>query len=139
MRLFASSTMSWKWRSSSVTVGSGMVRPVRKKGLLSRDAIEREHERAAVVRGLDLVLDLDVEALGGGALRARNDLEDANAGLPHGQRLGHVVAGEADGGRVVRCEDERVDLTAELRPHHPFAPGRQQDDPDRFGDVALAR
>src|SRR5687767_14394572 len=104
--------MSWNFRSSSVTVARGMRKPF-EKGLLARNAVEREHERAPVVGGLDLVVDLDVEALGGGALQPRRDLEQANPRLPHRERLGHVVARQTDRGCVVRREDERMDLAAE--------------------------
>src|SRR5215211_4856983 len=131
MRVFASSTMSWKCRSSSVTVGRAM-------GSLAWNAIEWEYERASIVCGFDFVVDVDEETLSVLRVGRGDHVDQPDARLPHEQSLFDVIGREAGGRRVVRREHEIVNLTTELRAHHALALRREQDHRDGLLDVSLA-
>src|SRR5690242_15705856 len=74
----ASSTRSWKRRSSRFGTGSAIV-----CSLLAGDHVEREDEVVAAVRCLQPVVDVDVEH--GLVLRRLEDIDrlDVDAVLPH--------------------------------------------------------
>src|SRR4030081_2961298 len=124
MRLLASSTMSWKRRSSSFGVSSGMcccypssagIRVADSfGGILPGDAIEREHQRPLVVGRLDFVADLDQQSPGVERIRRNQYFPDIDARLPHLQGVLDVVPGQAGGGRFVGGKDQIVNAAAEF-------------------------
>ena len=67
-----------------------------------------------------------------------HDVLHVDPRLPPAQRLGHVVAGQVGGGRVVGREDQGPQVAAEQRTHHPLTVLGAEDDPDRLLDLRLA-
>src|SRR5690349_10261870 len=128
----ASSTRSWKRRSSRFGTGSAIV-----SSSLAGDHVEREHEVVLAVGGLEPVVDVDVEdRLVVGRLE-HVDLLDVHAVLPHRHGPRDLGRDRRGGHRVRRGEHEVVDAAAELGPHRALARARRDDEPDRLGDLAL--
>src|SRR5689334_25094746 len=92
---------------------------------LAWDAIEGKDERAAIVRRLDFVRDVNQQPTVILWIGAGVDLFDTDTRLPHAQRLLDVIGGESGGGSVVGREDQVVNLAAKLRAHHTL-PFRRQ-------------
>src|SRR5690606_8638132 len=112
MSRFASSTRSWNVRSSRFGTGSGM------SDLLVRDHVERVHQIAAVVGGLDPVGDVDRDQRRVVRIRRRAHVLHLDARLPLRQRLPHALRHQAQQVRRHRLEQQIPDLAAELGPHH---------------------
>src|SRR6266550_1977198 len=132
-RRFASSTRSWKRRSSRFGAGSTMGSGLR------GDHIEGKDEVARVVGPADHVLDVDVDR--GGLLGVDRDVDalDVDPGLPPFQGALHLVGDAPGGAPGHRGEHEVVDRTAELRAHRPLAVRGPEDEADRLGDLAVPR
>src|SRR5262245_9271517 len=131
MRL-ASSTRSWKRRSSRFGTGSAI-------GLaFFGDNVEREHEVARVVVAAQLVADVDEQDALVDAVEVDQDVVQVDARLPALQRQPHLV-GQLTGRLAVgRGEDQVVDGAAELGPHGPLARSGAEDEPDALGYLPFA-
>src|SRR6516164_7320079 len=78
----ASSTSSWKRRSSRLGAG----RAISVIASLFRNAVEGEHQVAAVVGSLLGILDIDVNDVSRVRVRSRRDVHDVDAWFPAEQR-----------------------------------------------------
>src|SRR5262249_34484614 len=130
----ASSTRSWKRRSSRLGTGSAIV-----SSSLAWDHVEREDEVVAVVRPLHVVVDIDVEDRRVFAVEQDVHAVDVDPVLPHRQGPGDLARDGRRRRAVRRAEYEVVDATAELRSHRSLTRDGRDDDADRLGDLALAR
>src|SRR2546423_12171487 len=92
MRL-ASSTSSWKRRSSRFGAGRGI------SGFLG-DHIEGEHQVAGVVRPPARIADVDIEERPVDIVHGDLNADDIDARLPAQQRLAHLVGDLAGDGVV---------------------------------------
>src|SRR5216683_1102794 len=147
MRLLASSTMSWKRRSSSFGVSSGMCGCYPSSagmrvadsfgGILPGDAVEREHERPFVMGRLDDIANVDQQPAGVERIRRDQHFGDIDARLPHLQRVLNVVAGQAGGRRFVGSKDQIVNPAPEFWTHDALPDRCEQDHADRLFDVPL--
>src|SRR3712207_2494541 len=144
----ASSTRSWKERSSRSGTGSTVsalqpghgaaVRPGRRGAGVLGDDVEGEDEVARVVGAPDGVAQVDVDGPGVGAVEPDPHVDHLDAGFP-ARQCGADLVGDLPGGRGVgRPEDEVVDAAAELRAHRPLARHRAEDQPDGLLELPLA-
>src|SRR5687767_2081564 len=119
---FASSTSSWKRRSSRFGAGNGM-------SAFLGDHIEREHEVAGIVGSAARVGNIDIEQRVISVIDGDLDADDVDARLPPQQRLPHLI-GDLTGDVVVDTGEHKiVNHTAELGTHRPFTPSRTDDQP----------
>src|SRR5690625_4631433 len=134
MRRLASSTRSWKRRSSKLGAGSmsGAL-------LVVGNHIEREHQVAGVVGAADRVGNVDVQHAVFRVVDTHRDGAQLDARLPAIQAYPHRIGDVTGGGGVGGGEDIVVDSAAEFRSHRPLPGGGGQDEPDTFFDLALVR
>src|SRR2546423_10167427 len=156
IRRFASSTMSWKRRSSRFGAGKLMPDPrfaaVRHKArwhpvhgsladarsrrwLLVGDHIERVHQVAVVVGGPHVVVDLDADDRVVIRVGRRGHRVERDARLPPGQRLTDALLDQAERVRVDRREHLLPHRAAEVGAHDPLARRGGEDQPDRRVDL----
>src|SRR4051812_38649823 len=127
----ASSTMSWKRRSSRVGVGRGI-------SSLLGDHVKGEDKVASVVRRPDRIGQGDQHSRGVAGVRADGHALEVDARLPPPHRLADGLDHQAERVRLDGGEQVVPDPAAELGAHHPFSWGRAQDDPQRCDDLVGA-
>src|SRR3954468_15279766 len=106
-RRLASSTRSWKRRSSRL--GTGRAIGCLLDSVAAGDHVEREHEVPPVVGRLDHVADIDVERGHVDAVDGDDHVVDLDPGLPAPQRLLDLARDRVGRGAVRRPEDVLVD------------------------------
>src|SRR5258705_255479 len=129
----ASSTSSWKRRSSRFGAGNAMSVVTSVNG----DRVEGEHQIAPIVGVFDLVLNIEIDHR---TIRVVDDHAhalDVDARLPPAERTAHLVRerGIHRWGRFT--EHEVAQSAAELWAHRTLAGIREQDDAHRFFEFAL--
>src|SRR5437588_6068935 len=125
-RCLASSTRSWKRRSSRFWAGSTIALGLR------RDDVEGEDEVAGVVGTPDHVPDVDVDGRGVLRVRSHVDLLHRDPGFPALQRPLDLVGDPPRRAAGHRGEDVVVDGAPELGTHRALPVGRAEDEPDRL-------
>src|SRR4051794_18108035 len=120
---FASSTRSWKRRSSRFGTGRAMSVVASVFG----GGVKGENGVALVVVRLDLIVDVDVELVALHRVDGDVDEFDVDARLPPLQRLVDLVRQLRRGVDRRRPEDVVAQFRAELRAHRPLARVRGED------------
>src|SRR5215813_2162045 len=135
----ASATMSSKARSSSFGAGIIFSASGSDWALLLGLGLQIERIHEVPLRRVrdDRVLDVDVDLVGLIGRGPGLDLHVPDARLVLEERFLAVVRGETAGVRVVRREDEVVNVAAERRPHDPLSRRGAEDDEDRIADALL--
>src|SRR3954453_23266926 len=135
---FASSTRSWKVRSSRLGAVSAMsaascdrgCRRLSLETVVLGDHVEREHQVAWLVDAADRVGDVDVEPSGLDVVEADPDVHEVDPGLPALEGHLDVVGDLPGGGRVRGSEHVLVDAAAALGAHGPVTWRGGQDEVD---------